>query len=48
MLYPDFFSKTPVPTLYPIETFYLSEPPIVNLDGVSNEKLSVITLMNSR
>ncbi|BFY99929.1 hypothetical protein BsWGS_02969 [Bradybaena similaris] len=47
MLYPDFFTKTPVPTLYPIEIFYLSEPPIVSLDGVSNENRSVITLMNS-
>ncbi|CAG5121471.1 unnamed protein product, partial [Candidula unifasciata] len=47
MLLQDFFSKRPIPSLYPFEKFYLSEPPLVNIGSVSNENLSVITSYNS-
>ncbi|CAG5121474.1 unnamed protein product, partial [Candidula unifasciata] len=47
LLLQDFFSKPPIPSLYPFEKFYLSEPPLVNIGSVSNENLSVITCYNS-
>ncbi|CAG5126686.1 unnamed protein product, partial [Candidula unifasciata] len=47
MMYPEFFCQRVLPTYYPLEKVYLSEPPLVDINSVTNESMSVVSAFNS-